>query len=258
MGMTWLDAAEEVLRENAYPTHYRDVGEAIIERGLVDTRSQTPSITLHASVALDQKKRITQGLPGRILIQRGGILALAEWEADPFGEAKDQARSTRVSATDQLLARLRELSGEDFESFLEVLFSTMGYNVTVTGGSDDQGVDLVAELSAVGLGAQRVGIQAKAKGEKREIGPTVVRQLRDALSAYGCNAGAVVATTSFNADAVAVAQEPGKPPVQLVGAEELAELALESRVGIRSESVEWFREELDAVFDPQDAEADSS
>lgn len=52
----------------------------------------------------------------------------------------------------------------------------------------------------------------------------------------------------FNDDAVSVAGEPGKPPVELVNADRLTDLALEYGVGVRSESVEAFTEDLDAVF----------
>jgi len=64
----------------------------------------------------------------------------------------------------------------------------------------------------------------------------------------GVSTGAIVATCKFNTDAVVVAAEAGKPPVELVDADRLTDLALEYRVGVRSESVEAFTENLDAVF----------
>ncbi len=126
-----------------------------------------------------------------------------------------------------------------------MLFTRMGYDVVVTGGSGDNGIDLIAELTG-GIAAQRVGIQAKAQGSQRQIGPNIVRL----LSTYGCNAGAVVATVNFNADAQRVANEPGKPPVSLIGPEELTALALDYKVGADAEPVELFQENLQGVFEP--------
>ncbi len=80
------------------------------------------------------------------------------------------------------------------------------------------------------------------------VGPNPVRLLRDALSTQECSTGAIVATCKFNTDAVVVAAEARKPPIELVDADRLADLALEYGVGVRSESVEAFTENLDAVF----------
>jgi restriction endonuclease Mrr len=127
------------------------------------------------------------------------------------------------------------------------LFTDMGYDVTVTGGSNDEGVDLVAELVA-GIGLQRVGIQAKCRGANREIGPNTIRLLRDALAGYECNAGAVVATCRFNDAAIAVADEYGKPQIDLIDPGRLTDLALQYGVGVRSEAIEAYSEDLESVF----------
>jgi restriction system protein len=71
------------------------------------------------------------------------------------------------------------------------------------------------------------------------------------LSSSECNAGAVVATTRFNDDAKRVAGEAGKPPVELIDADRLTDLALQYGVGVRSESIEAYTEDLDSVFDEE-------
>jgi restriction system protein len=245
--MRWLDAAEEVLRNAGTPVHYVDLANLVLHRNLVDTTSQTPAITLHASISLDIKGRRARGLPPRFLIRKGGDVTLAEWEAGPLEEARTALVQSRERAKRELLRKLRELQGGQFETFLERLFTEMGYDVTVTGGSGDEGIDLVAEL-VVGIGAQRVGIQAKCLGSNREVGPNTIRLLRDALTSRECNAGAVVATCRFNDDALRVAGEAGKPPVELVDPDRLTDLALQYGVGVRSEAVEAYSEDLDSVF----------
>jgi restriction endonuclease Mrr len=225
---------------------YRARQLPIIKRKLVETQSKTPAITLHASVGIDIRRRESRGLQPRFTITHGEV-GLAEWGVGPFEDALKTITKTRERARRDLLAELRKLNGEEFEAFVELLFTEMGYDVTVTGGSGDDGIDVVAELST-GIGAQRIGIQAKRLGANRTIGPNPVRLLRDALSTRLCNAGAVVATCGMDPKAVEVAAEPGKTPVELVDHDRLLDLALEYKVGIRSESLDVYTANLMSAF----------
>jgi restriction endonuclease Mrr len=246
--MKWLDAAESVLRDFGTPTHYEELAEEIVRRRLVETRSRTPAISLHASVSMDVRRRLERGLPARFTIG-GGLVGLADWEPGPSDEAREIIERTRGRAQRDVLAGLRALHGADFESFLELLLSEMGYSVSVIGGgAEDEGIDLVAELAG-GAAPQRIGVQAKCLGPRREVGPNVVRLLRDGLDTQGCNAGAVITTARFNADAIRVAQEPGKLPVELIDGSRLVALAVEYGVGIRSETLTMFHEDLDGAFE---------
>ncbi|HYZ77168.1 MAG TPA: restriction endonuclease [Gaiellaceae bacterium] len=244
--MRWLDAAEQVLRQAETPLNYNDLTGTILKRNLVETQSKTPAITLHASISIDIKRREERGLPPRFTLAAGDV-ALAEWDLGPFEEALKTIGKTREKARRDLLAALRKLKGDEFEAFVELLFTEMGYDVTVTGGGGDDGIDLVAELST-GIGAQRIGIQAKCYGANRTVGPNTVRLLRDALSTRQCNAGAVVATCRMDAKAIEVAAEPGKTLVELVDHDRLVDLALEYKVGIRSESLDVYSESLASAF----------
>lgn len=244
--MKWLDAVERVLSEVGTPVNYRELTDTVLREHLVETESGTPHITLHASVSQDIRRLESRGLPPRFSIEAGDV-GLAEWSTGPSDEAIETIERSRTRAKQELLRKLRDLSGAEFESYLEVLFTKMTYDVTVTGGSGDDGIDLVATLGG-GIGAQRVGVQAKCLGARREIGPNPVRLLRDALPAHGCNAGAIVATCRFNTDAVRVADEPGRPPIELVGPDRLVDLALEYRVGVTSETIDMFTESLDSTL----------
>ena len=249
--MRWLDAAEKVLRETDTPLNYNELAGTITKRKLVDTQSEKPAITLHASLGIDIRRRASRGLAPRFTITRGQV-ALASWDVGPFEDARATIEKTRERARRDLLAELRKLDGADFEAFVEVLFTEMGYDVAVVGGSGDDGIDLVAELST-GIGAQRIGIQAKCHGANRSIGPNTVRLLRDALSERQCNAGAVVATCRMDPQAVVVVQEKGKTPVELVDHDRLIDLALEYKVGILSEPVDVFSANLPSAFAIEDS-----
>ncbi|MDQ5822071.1 MAG: restriction endonuclease [Actinomycetota bacterium] len=244
--MRWLDAAEQVLRQAETPLNYNELTRTILNRNLVDTESKTPAITLHASIGIDIRRRAQRSLPPRFTITAGDV-GLAEWDVGPFEEALKTISNTREKARRDLLTGLRKLTGDEFEAFLELLFTEMGYDVTVTGGGGDDGIDLVAELST-GIGAQRIGIQAKCFGANRSVGPNAVRLLRDALSTRQCNAGAVIATCRMDQKALDVAAEPGKTLVELVDHDRLVDLALEYKVGIRSESLEVYSENLGSAF----------
>lgn len=245
--MRWLDATEVLLNDAETPMHYGELARDAIARDLVQTKSKTPHITLHTVVSADVRGRESRGQPPRFTIGKG-MVGLAEWEAGPSDEARRIIDRTRGRAGRELLSKLRQLTGDEFESFLEVLLTKMGYNVTVTGGRDDDGIDLIAELSG-GAAPQRVGIQAKCLGPRREVGPNTVRLLRDALGSNGCNAGAIVTTTRINDQARSVAEEAGKPPVSLIDGRAMSELALEHLVGIEAEPLRLYREDLTSVFE---------
>lgn len=251
--MRWLEATERVLREVGTPLNYNELADHIMRENLVETETRTPAITLHTSVSQDIRRRRDRGVPPRFTLSQS-VIGLAEWEIGPFEDAMQTIQRTRDRAKRDLIAKLRELSGTDFEGFLEVLFTRMGYDVQVTAGSRDEGIDLIAELNS-GVGAQRIGIQAKCMGARRSIGPNTIRLLRDALSGGQCNAGAVIATCRFNADATAVSEEAGKPPVELIGPDRLADLAVEFKVGIQTEPLEAYSENLATVFSAEPPEA---
>jgi restriction endonuclease Mrr len=246
----WTDAAEQILRQEGTALDYRSLAKRIVDRDLVKTDTQTPHITLHVSISSENRRRGAKGLPPRFLLRRGEV-ALTEWDVGPLEDAFKTLSQLREKTKRDLLKKLRELSGTGFEGFLEVLFTEMGYSVTVTAGSEDEGVDLVAELEG-GVGIQRVGIQGKCLNTKRSVGPNTVRLLRDALSVYKCNAGAVVTTTTFDPKAVEVAAEDGKLPIVLVDCNALVDLAMEHQVGIRQESLPVYFEDLDEVFSDAD------
>lgn len=245
--MTWTDAAEQILREEGASMSYRELARRILARRLVQSDSQTPHITLHVSLSSENPRRSARGQTVRFLMIRGGEVALTEWDVGDLDEALDTLNNHRMRTQRDLLKGLRSLDGATFEGYLEVLLTEMGYSVTVTGGRDDEGVDLVAELES-GVGVQRVGVQGKCQSARRTVGPNTVRLLRDALSVYNCNAGAVITTTRFDPKAVEVAAEEGKPPISLIDCDALVELAIAYQVGIRREQLPVYFEDLAEVF----------
>jgi hypothetical protein len=79
-------------------------------------------------------------------------------------------QDAKVKERHKLLAiDLPALSGPEFEQFLERVFKALGYEVTLTKGSYDQGVDLIIKN-----GKEQVAIQAK--GYQGAVGNEAVQQ----------------------------------------------------------------------------------
>jgi hypothetical protein len=88
-----------------------------------------------------------------------------------------------------LLCQYRELRGIPFEQFLVQIFEALGYAVSTTRTTGDQGVDLV-----VAKGPHRLAIQAK--GYSGSVGNDAVQQAFAGQAFYQCT-GCVVITNSW-------------------------------------------------------------
>ena len=73
--MSFLDAAEEVLKQAGEPLDYREITERAITQGLIETRGQTPARTMNANLSTS----IRGGESPFVRVGRG-IYGLAEWE----------------------------------------------------------------------------------------------------------------------------------------------------------------------------------
>ena len=120
-----------------------------------------------------------------------------------------------VAQSQESLARIRDMSWQQFERLLSQVFREQGYRVQETGGGGaDGGVDLL--LSRDG---ERTLVQCK-HWKTRQVGVTVVREMYGLLVAHGAKRVKVVTSGDFSAEAHRFAQ--GKP-IDLVGHAELAQ-----------------------------------
>ena len=120
-----------------------------------------------------------------------------------------------VAQTQGSLARIHDMSWQQFERLLSQVFREQGYRVQETGGGGaDGGVDLL--LSRDG---ERTLVQCK-HWKARQVGVTVVREMYGLLVAHGAKRVKVVTSGYFSAEAHRFAQ--GKP-IDLVGRAELAQ-----------------------------------
>jgi excisionase family DNA binding protein len=123
----------------------------------------------------------------------------ALWPGD--AELESITVSVRRVTTDLLLAvsqrpeRMRELHWRDFEHLMAELFAREGWDVELTAGSGDGGVDLYAARNDR-FGSMLYVVECKRYAPDRRIGPELVRGLYGVVERERATRG-VLATTSY-------------------------------------------------------------
>ena len=135
-------------------------------------------------------------------------------------------RQIAVDRTWHALDQLRSLSGIEFEHHVAELYRRLGYDVKITRGSGDQGVDVIAQSSS-----QKLGIQCKQWSGT--VGNDAVQQALSGRVFYNCSNAAVVCTSTFTRSARELAERAN---VQLIDG--LAYTAMVSK----SFASHWFHE----------------
>lgn len=244
--LSFVDAAEKILRQEGKPLTHRQLAQKAIAEKLIETQSETPEISMHVSMRSEMKRRDQRGEPQRFAFLGNGLFTLVDLIAGaPTKKTKsavDQVRESRKEACDKLYKKLTGSNqGKNFETMIADLLVAMGYqNVEVIGGKDDQGVDILCEKRD-GVIKTKVAIQCKCKSMASQIGPKDVSTLRDNLSTYQCQQGILVTTSNLNEVAKAKAKEAGKEPIHYIEHDELLDLFAEYGVGIRGEAIRYYQ-----------------
>jgi len=102
------------------------------------------------------------------------------------------------------ITRVDQMTGQEFENFLEGLFRTQGYQVENIQSSGDHGVDLV-----VAKGGVRTGVQAKRFKPTSKIGNEVLIKLKGGGYFHDCQKLLVVTTSYYTSKAKEYAEGVG-------------------------------------------------
>lgn len=95
------------------------------------------------------------------------------------------------------------MTGEDFEVFVSQILKKIGfYNIQLTKGSGDQGVDILAEKDGI-----KYAIQCKRYSQP--VGNKAVQEVFAGKTFYRCHVGAVVTNNYFTQSAKDLARENG-------------------------------------------------
>lgn len=91
------------------------------------------------------------------------------------------------------------MNGTEFENFIGLLFTKMGYKASVTKTSGDQGIDVIAERNGI-----KFGIQAKCYSNV--VGNSAIQEVVAGMAYYKCDKGLVVTNNTFTKSAVELAE----------------------------------------------------
>lgn len=111
-------------------------------------------------------------------------------------EVEKKYRAIQISGIDTM-------SGIEFEYYLQRLLTHRGYQVQVTKGSGDLGVDLIATGNN-----QKYAIQAK-RYENTKVSRHAISDAVAGMNHYGCNKAMVITNSYFTPDAIKLAQSTG-------------------------------------------------
>lgn len=125
-----------------------------------------------------------------------------------------------LDAEETLSIDIDNMDGTQFESFCAQLLSNRGYeNVSVTKGSGDQGIDIIAYKDGI-----KYGIQCKCYSSA--VGNKAVQEVFAGKSFYQCHVGIVVTNNYFSTSAIELARQNG---VVLWNRDKLMQMISESK-----------------------------
>lgn len=134
-----------------------------------------------------------------------------------------------------LINLIQSLSPSGFEKLCKRLLTEIGINeITITGGSGDQGIDGkgVVKLNDV----VSLNIVFQCKRYKETVSPHHVRDFRGAMQGRG-EKGLIITTGRFTKEAKAEASRDGVTPIELIDGNRLVELFEKYSLGLKPVTV---------------------
>jgi hypothetical protein len=230
--MTFLDAADQILKEAGGPLHYREITRRALDRGLIESAGKTPDATMGAQLYMVVKQAAERGEPGSFRQTGRGHFATV---SPPTGGTLDvdiQAHNAKVES--ELLQFLHEMHPRQLELLVGQLLAAIGFeSVAVTRYSGDGGIDVDAVLTVGGVTRVKTAIQVKRW--KSNVSGSTVRELRGGLMTD--QRGLIITTSGFTKDAVIEAAAAGKTPISLIDGGRLIQLLSERQIGVRRKAV---------------------
>ncbi len=168
---------------------------------------------------------------------------------------RDLAKKTNDTARTELEDFVRKMNPYLFEHVIKRLLEAMGYeDVEVTSGSNDKGVDVVADIE---LGISRVREVIQVKRQQNNVGIEILDRLRGSLHRFDAVRGTVITTSGFTRNAKSAAFDKGAAPITLIDGQTLFDFMIENDIGIRRREIKImeFDEASLGLIDP-DGDAD--
>ena len=185
----------------------------------VDVYTYTCSDTIEERIALllEAKQRLFDMVIDQVSMELDRVLS-AEELFGLFGLRPPQKQAARSPAEGS--PKYTEMSGREFEEFVEQLFRSLGYDTELTQASRDGGVDVIAHLDDV-VGVTTT-LYIQCKNHASPIGVEVVRAIAGVVPVEDPGGrAAVICPSGFSTEAIRFAEHRG---VQLFDGDRLTEL----------------------------------
>lgn len=172
-------------------------------------------------------------------------------ELPPLESMQISSDELHAALSEDLLQEIMQKSPWFFEHLVGELLNAMGYgaaveeSLRVTSKSNDEGIDGVVKEDK--LGFDSVYYQAKRWDLDRTVGRPDIQSFVGALSGKGATKGLFITTAKFSNSAREYAESIGSPRIVLVDGRALANLMIDSDVGVSTVSV-FKVKQLDSDF----------
>lgn len=141
---------------------------------------------------------------------------------------EEQNRSFRT----QLRQKLMELTPAQFEQFAGRLLEKLGFqDVQVTGRAGDGGIDGHGKLE---MGIVRVEAAFQVKRWQQNVPRPEIDKFRGAIQGQ-FDQGIFITTSDFTEDAKQASTRPGTVPIVMINGDKIIDIALEQKLGIKTE-----------------------
>jgi hypothetical protein len=98
--MSYCDAAEKIIREEAKPLKYSEIASKAISKGCLHSESETPNISMYVSLRTEIRRREQRNEPQRFMFLGNGLFTLVELVTGVLGRktksALEQVRESRA------------------------------------------------------------------------------------------------------------------------------------------------------------------
>jgi len=185
----------------------------------VDVYTYTCSGTIEERIAdvLEAKQRLFDTVVDQVSMDLDRVLS-AEELFGLFGLRPPQKQRARRPAADS--PSYADMTGRQFEDFVDRLFRDLGYDTELTQASRDGGVDVIAQVDDV-VGVTTT-LYIQCKNHASPVGVEAVRAIAGVVPVEDPGGRpAVICPSGFSTEAIRFAEHRG---VQLLDADRLAEL----------------------------------
>lgn len=134
----------------------------------------------------------------------------------------ERQRINRLRASD--IMNIDDMTGLEFEYYLEELFSCLGYRAKKTKDSGDFGADVIIEKNGIKTAVQ-------AKRYKKPVGIRAVQEVISSKAYYNCDTAIVITNNTFTNAAKELASRAG---VELWDRSKLIELSYSAKLTTQS------------------------